>query len=64
MSYKVVKGQEGYNIYEKQSDTTIVLGKSENDIRDICRKLNLGSGFNGWTPSFIAEKHIVKYEEA
>jgi pyruvate kinase len=65
MSYSVVTNQKGlFDIYEKESDVTIQLDmKTEKDARDICRKLNLGSGFNGWTPSFVAEKMDVKETE-
>jgi hypothetical protein len=54
MSYRVIETEKGLAISEKESNTLIELKKSEKDIRDICRKLNLGSGFNGWTPQFFA----------
>lgn len=55
MSYRVLKTETGYDIVEKESEVTIQLNKSEKEARDICRKLNLGSGFNGWTPPFFAQ---------
>lgn len=59
MSYSVRKDDFGtYNIYEKQSDVLIDMRKTEQEARDLCRKLNLGSGFAGWTPLFIAEKFV------
>lgn len=65
MSYSVKKGEVGYNILEKETDALIQLEKSEEEIRDICRKMNLGSGFNGWTPDFFIKKpNTVYYEEA
>lgn len=57
MSYKIQKSETGYNIHEKKSDIIIQLETTEQFAKDLCRKLNLGSGFNGWTPAFIAEKH-------
>lgn len=54
MSYRVHKTETGYSIMEKDSNIVIELSKPEKDVRDICRKLNLGSGFNGWTPPFFA----------
>jgi hypothetical protein len=54
MSYRVLETETGYAIMEKESDVRIELNKSEKEIRDLCRKLNLGSGFNGWTPPFFA----------
>lgn len=56
MSYKVVKGKNGFDIYEKESEASIILEKTEEEARNLCRKLNLGAGFNGWTPAFVAEK--------
>jgi hypothetical protein len=64
MSYVTVKssGNE-YDLLEKDTNILIKLEKTENDARDICRKLNLGSGFEGFTPPFFAEKlvHISHY---
>lgn len=55
MSYSVKENETGTcDIYEKDSDILIELSRSEGDARGICRKLNLGSGFAGWTPAFVA----------
>ncbi len=56
MSYRLVKTELGYDILEKETDLIIELKRNEKDAKDLCRKLNLGSGFSGWTPSFFAEK--------
>jgi hypothetical protein len=57
MSYTLKKTDTAYNIYEKSSDVLIELSFEEKKAKDLCRKLNLGSGFNGWTPLFFAEKY-------
>jgi hypothetical protein len=62
MSYTLKKADTAYNIYEKSSDVLIELSFEEKKAKDLCRKLNLGSGFNGWTPLFFAEKHKIKIE--
>jgi hypothetical protein len=49
-------GEVGYNIFEKETDTLIELERTEKETRDICRKLNLGAGFNGWTPRFFSSR--------
>jgi hypothetical protein len=55
MSYKVIKTEDGYDLLEKNSNVTIEIGiTDEIAARSVCRKLNLGSGFNGWTPAFLA----------
>lgn len=55
MSYiiKEVDGTKG--IFETDTDTFISYNKrSDKDLQTTIRKLNLGSGFNGWTPKFFA----------
>lgn len=64
MSYSVKKGNTGYNIVEKDTEVVIEVERSEKEARDICRKLNLGSGFNGWTPTFFAMRMETVTEEA
>lgn len=59
MSYILNKNSTSYNIYEKDSDVLIELSYEERKAKDLCRKLNLGSGFNGWTPLFFAPKYEV-----
>lgn len=57
MSYTVKEKDGSFDIYEKNSDVLIELKSEEKRAKDLCRKLNLGSGFNGWTPLFFAVKH-------
>lgn len=64
MSYSVKQGETGYNIVEKDTDVVIVLERSESDARALCRKMNLGSGFNGWTPPFFTTRMNIVTEEA
>lgn len=55
MSYvvKAVCGEKG--IFETTTKTFIVYNKkTDKEIQSVARKLNLGSGFNGWTPQFFA----------
>lgn len=55
MSYvvKEVNGEKG--ILETTTDTFIVYSKrTDKEVQSVARKLNLGSGFNGWTPRFFA----------
>ena len=61
MSYSVIKNDLGtYDLIEKDSETVIEVGnKREDETRSICRKLNLGAGFVGWTPRFFARKYFV-----
>ncbi len=56
MSYSVKKSKGQYDILEKESGTLIEMRCDEKNARDTCRKLNLGSGFEGWTPTFFSKK--------
>jgi hypothetical protein len=56
MSYRVLETDRGYDIVEKETDAVIELSAKEKEAKDLCRKLNLGSGFCGWTPLFFAER--------
>jgi hypothetical protein len=63
MSYSVVLNDNGkYDLVEKESKTLISLGKvDEKEARSLCRKLNLGSGFCGWTPQFLANSFPISF---
>ncbi len=56
MSYRVLETEIGYDIVEKETDVVIKLSVKEKEAKELCRKLNLGSGFAGWTPTFFAER--------
>jgi hypothetical protein len=57
MSYFVKETEnKEYVIVEKDTDVEIEVLHSKKETYDIARKLNLGSGFNGWTPSFFAKR--------
>jgi hypothetical protein len=61
MSYVVKEVQGTKGILETKTETFIVYNKkTDKEIQSIARKLNLGSGFNGWTPQFFAGN--VKYK--
>lgn len=52
MTYSV---KEEVNILEKATDTIVQVCNSEEEARSLCRSLNLGSGFNGYTPNFFTQ---------
>ena len=53
MSYKVQNDKAKFEIVEK--DTSLVVARPANKVEanTLCRSLNLGSGFNGFTPEFF-----------
>lgn len=65
MSYVVKeKEQNKFVILEKETDVEIEVPYSKKETNDVVRKLNLGSGFNGWTPTFFASRINQATEEA
>lgn len=60
MTYRVQKEQGQYHIIEKDTDLVIRQVKEESRAREICRTLNLGAGFNGFTPAFFAQEFKQK----
>lgn len=50
--------KENNTILEKETGHEIKITKSKKELNDVVRKLNLGSGFNGWTPAFFTIEYI------
>ena len=55
MSYKV----EQNKIVEKGTNLVVYKSDTVDDITGVCRTLNLGGGFNGFTPSFFCVDFII-----
>lgn len=58
MSYVLNKKKTKFNtavILEKDSGINIIIKNSFENPNTLVRKLNLGSGFKGWTPNFFAK---------
>jgi hypothetical protein len=59
MGYKVVevKDKKQFNVVERRpqfsEEYTIKTFSDKEDARKMSRTLNLGGGFDGWTPSFF-----------
>lgn len=53
MSYKVEQNKRSNHIIEKATKLTVGIYECQKQARDVCRSLNLGSGFNGLTPAFF-----------
>lgn len=58
MSYKVVGKDGKFCISEEGTDKIVDCYKKERQARAVCRNLNLGSGFQGWTPDFFCDTEI------
>ena len=53
MSYIVQKTEKAFDIIEKDNNLIIKTTSDESEARKLCRSLNLGAGFNGFTPPFF-----------
>lgn len=47
-----------YLVHEKTSDQYIKGFKTKEDAKKLMRHLNMGGGFDGWTPEFILKKVV------
>jgi hypothetical protein len=56
MNYKVVKDNFGYNVLETGTDQIMKVCESQEEAKKLMKHLNLGGGFDGFTPSFIVSK--------
>lgn len=57
MSYYVEKSGKGFSVKEKGTNVEIIRKGKETEAREICRSLNLGSGFNGEIPNFFLRQY-------
>lgn len=58
MSYKVIENDGKHNIIESGTDLIVHTVKSKEEATKLCRSLNLGSGFAGFTPPFFTERYV------
>lgn len=57
MTYTVRKTDKKFEVIEKDTELTVFNSRQEKIARSLCRSLNLGSGFAGFTPSFFCFKY-------
>lgn len=55
VNYKVVKENSSYNIVETQTDQVVKTFNNQEDAKKLMKQLNLGGGFDGWTPTFFTK---------
>jgi hypothetical protein len=66
MNYKLIedKSKSFYNILETKTEQVITSfpGDKFLEARAFMRQLNLGGGFDGWTPSFLLKNAVKSYK--
>ena len=56
MNYKIVLHPTGADILETATKQVVNTKSLMNeDAKKLCRNLNLGGGFDGWTPAFFVD---------
>lgn len=57
MGYKIIENEKAFEVIERRSETkeeyTIKRFTNKDDAKKFSRHLNLGGGFDGWTPDFF-----------
>ena len=55
MNYKIEEIEDQYCIIENRSESIIRKYSDKNKAKKFLRHLNLGGGFDGWTPNFFVK---------
>lgn len=65
MNYNLVenKVKSVYDVVETATDQ-VIYTSNEKDARLFMRHLNLGGGFDGWTPSFLLKNFMLPTKKA
>ena len=53
MNYKIKNNNNVFDVLETATNQIIASFPTQKEAKDLLRKLNLGGGFDGWTPTFI-----------
>lgn len=56
MNYKIVEKDNHYVVFETATEHEIATFNEKQKAKAFMRKLNMGSGFDGWTPHFVITK--------
>lgn len=53
MPYKTIEVNGEFHVTESDTDLVMMKTKQKDEARKVARSLNLGAGFNGFTPTFF-----------
>lgn len=59
INYKVIKDNFGYNVVETKTEQIIKVLETQAEAKKLMKHLNLGGGFDGFTPNFFVKKVSV-----
>jgi len=64
MLYKTVKNEDSYEVLETQTYHVVAKGLHEHEAKKLCKNLNYGGGFDGFTPDFFMQDFKVDMTNA
>lgn len=53
MNYKLKESSGKFQVYETSTEQVIKTFSTKTEARSFMKRLNLGAGFDGWSPTFI-----------
>ena len=59
MNYKIDKDHFGYNVIETGTDQIMKVCESHDEAKKLMKHLNLGGGFDGFTPNFFTKHQNI-----
>lgn len=60
MNYKIKEvNKEEFEVLETQTNQTVKKFNTYQEAKKFLRHLNLGGGFDGWTPTFVLKKFSI-----
>ena len=63
MNYKIKNEGNLFEVLETATQYVIGSFNTQKEAKEFLRHLNLGGGFDGWTPSFVLKKITLKPEK-
>ena len=66
MNYKVVEDKPNsvYNVVENNTGHIIKSFREFHEARKLMKHLNLGGGFDSWTPQFFLKNFLEEYQKS
>ena len=64
MSYRVIQSGKEFSVVEKETEHVVYSVGHVEPANRMCRDLNLGAGFAGWTPNFFVNQRtkVLTYD--
>jgi len=60
VNYKIVELDGNFIVEEKQTGYYFYAANTREEAKKVMKHLNLGGGFDGYTPAFVANKPNIK----